>query len=603
MSRSPADLTFPEFSEEYLRITPKLGGVVPFVLNKAQMRVDAIIEERRAAGKPVRIIILKARQMGFSTYSLGRMYHYSTTQRGVTTFLAAHDEDSTRDLFERVRLMYEMAPARPMSRKNNRMELDFANPDPKTAKGNPGLQSKIRIGTAGKSKLGRSKTLRYLHLSEVAFWDNAKRVLLGLEQALPDDPATVQIIESTANGVGGEFYDRWQRSQNPEEAGDWIGVFFPWWEFDEYRRPIEAGAMVPVPSSVVDREEFRVAEGLMKAQFDLDDDQLNWRRWAIVNKCGNDLDLFHQEYPTTPQEAFLTSGRPIFNARKLVYRHNELTALDLRISASDGTRRPRGLEGDIRRKGAQVRFVPKPDGPLMIYRMPERGREYWIGADACRGIVSPKNPDPDFAEAHVYDSKSWEQVAVYRDRIEASKFAKVVTALGWYFGGALLIPESNDHGNTVIVSIQNEGYPNLYVRHDTDKMGMEPIKRFGWENNRKTRPQVVDAVDDAINEDLATFNDIPTIEQMMTFVRNPSTGKPEADIGCHDDGVIASGLVFVVAELQQPGDMSNKRLDLDRLPPEQSMVMRDILRQKRAVVLQRNQAWGNTQHDENLFGG
>jgi hypothetical protein len=558
-------------------------------LNAAQLRVDGIIEERRAAGKPVRIIILKARQMGFSTYSLGRKYHYATTRRGVTTFLAAHDEDSTRDLFERVRLMYEMAPKRPMSRKNNRMELDFANPDPKTAGENPGLQSKIRIGTAGKSKLGRSKTLRYLHLSEVAFWDNAKLVLLGLEQALPDDPDTVEIIESTANGVGGEFYERWQRTQNPDEAGDWIGVFFPWWEFDEYRRPLDAnGEMVPTPSSVVDREEFKTAEGLMKIQFDLDDDQLNWRRWAIVNKCGNDLDLFHQEYPTTPQEAFLTSGRPIFNQRKLMYRHNALTALDLRIAASEGKRRPRWLEGDIRRRRAAVRFVPKPGGPLKIYRMPERHREYWIGADACRGIVSPRNPDPDYAEAHVYDARSWEQVAVYRDRIEASKFAKVLIALGYYYGSALLIPESNDHGNTVIVTCQNENYPNLYIRHDTDRMGMEPIKRFGWENNRKTRPQVIDAVDETISEDLATLNDLPTIEQMMTFVRNPSTGKPEADTGCHDDGVIASGLVFVVAELQKPAGKHDKSVDLDRLPPEQSMVIRDILKQRQQAQLARN---------------
>lgn len=569
----PTSIEFPEFAKTYLHITPKSGGVIPFALNRPQLRLWNLIQDVRAKGEPVRIIILKARQMGFSTMSLGMMYQYATIRVGVMTFLAAHDDDSTRDLFDRVRLMYDLAPAKPMTRYSNKTELDFSNPKREMSRSDPGLQSKIRIGTAGKARLGRSKTLRYLHLSEVAFWDNAKRVLLGLEQALPDDPDTVEIIESTANGVGGEFYDRWKRVELGEEAGSWRGIFFAWHDFEEYRRPLrDDGTMEPVPTCAVSEEEFRAEERELAALCDLDQEQLNWRRWAIVSKCGNSLDLFKQEYPSTPQEAFLTSGRPIFNRALIQARVRVLQTEDLRRRAEE--RAPRFFRGRLVREKGRIRFAADPEGPLSIYSLPKKNHQYIIGADSCRGVSSGE--DPDYAEAHVYDRFTWEQVAVFRERIEATAFEKVLLDLGYFYGSALIVPESNDHGHTVCVKLQEDNYPNVYIRQDVDAIGNVPVKKVGWETNTKTRPVLVDAVDGSINNRYAIFNDLPTLEQCLTFVRNPKTGKPEADQGCHDDGVFASALALAVLAHGPKPYPEASDLDLDRLAPEKRMVSRDI---------------------------
>jgi hypothetical protein len=599
LARNPCELTFPEFAEAYLNITPKVGGVVPFVLNEAQLKLESVIQEQRAKGKPVRIIILKARQMGMSTFSIGRMYEYTTTQPGVMSFLAAHDDDSTKDLFERARLMYDWAPAKPMLRYSNKTELDFSNPK-REDETNRGLQSKIRIGTAGKTRLGRSKTLRYLHLSEVAFWDNAKRVLLGLEQALPDDADTIEIIESTANGVGGEFYDRWKRCEDPKTAGDWVGVFFPWHEFPEYSRPLDGGVECPIPACVVDQQAFLEEERELTVRFSLTPEQVNWRRWAIVNKCGNSIEHFRQEYPSTPEEAFLTSGRPIFNREKLMYRLRALQAEDLRRSVSTSTKGPRVVSGKVRRDAGKVKFVADPNGPLAVYRFPEKGREYCIGGDPCKG-ASDEASDPDFAEAHVYDRHTWEQVAVFRDRIEATEFSKVLEMLGYLYGKALIVPEANDHGYTLCVRLEESMYPNLYIRQEMDVLGNLPKKKTGWENNRKTRPILIDAVDGAITENLAKFNDIETIRQCLTFVRNPKSGKAEHDKGCHDDAVMASGLALVVMQVGPQPMAEKSKLNWDRMQPEQAMVSKEIEKQKRAYRVARSARYGQLRQGSPLM--
>lgn len=590
LDRPPTVLTFPEFAAEFLNITPKRGGVTPFVLNEPQRRLDRIIEERRAAGRPVRLIILKARQMGMSTYSLGRMYHYATTREGVMAFLASYDDDSVKDLFERVRLMYDLAPAKPMLRYSNRTELDFSNPDRIAAMHEPGLQSRLRIGTAGRAKLGRSKTLRYLHLSEVAFWENAKRVLLGLEQALPDDPDTIEIIESTANGVGGEFFERWKLAENPETAGEWVAVFFAWFDFPEYSRELEGGVMHPVPPCAPDLEAFEREEQELVALFKLTAEQLNWRRWAIVNKCGNSLELFRQEYPATAMEAFLTSGRPIFNREIINARVRELTAEDLRRRAEG--KKPRFVRGELRQiKGRQV-FQLNPDADLYVYRFPQRGAAYVIGGDPCRGVSKVEDAqgvESDAAEWHVYDTVTWEQVAVYSARVDAVTFARMGYALGWFYNRAHVASEVNDHGHTVVVKLAEWNYPDLYMRHEFDTIGAPPVKKPGWETNKKTRPIWIDAVGSAINGRYARFNHLPFLEQCLTFVRTKEKPQGEADSGCHDDGVTATGIALAVMEHKYKRPAASSPFDPTKNLGDYAMVNRDL---KRCVAAElERQSW------------
>lgn len=541
----PGRVPFEEYAAAWLRIRDKRARLVPFVLNSAQRRLLGEIRSAESEGRPKRFIILKARQLGFSTMSLGLMYEHATTTPATEAFMAAHDDESTLDLFERVRLMHDQAPIRPMTRYSNRRELDFSNPRRKDAKADPGLMSRIRVGTAGKSTLGRSKTVRYLHCSEVAFWENAGRVLLGLEQALPDDRHTVEIIESTANGVGGEFYERWQRASNPETRGDWRAVFFAWFDDPEYRRPVESGVMNPVPSCVVDVELFLREERELKALFNLDDEQLNWRRWAIVNRCGNSLEMFRQEYPSTPEEAFLTTGRPVFNQQALNFRKRGLMAEDLRRKGEK--RSGRWVAGRIVRGTVMPRFLPDEGGDLRVYEFPKPQESYVISADVAEGIT--KGKDSDSSALQVFRrGVPVVQVASWSGRIPPSEFASMLVMLGYWYNKALLAVESNNHGHTVNTLLVRAKYSRIHMRVDLDRFGPEVLERPGWETNKKTRPILVDAAGDAI---LGTvqINDIPTIDQMLTFVHNEKSGKPEGDKGCHDDLVLAFGIGCAVLQM------------------------------------------------------
>lgn len=581
---TPGDLPFREYAPLYLHIKNKKAQVVPFVLNEPQLRMEEEFDLADREGRPKRFLILKARQLGFSTWSLGRQYEFATAKKGSHCLMAAHDDESGVDLFDRLRLMHDLAPEKPMTRFSNRRELDFSNPSAKERAKRPGLLSKITVGTGGKINLGRSKTLRFLHCSEVAFWPNATNSLLSVEQAVPDDKDTVEIIESTANGVGGEFHERWKRASNAATRGDWRAIFFAWHSFAEYRRPLDSGIMAPVPGCIVDVQAFKAEERELCALYGLDDEQLNWRRATIVTKCGDDMDKFRQEYPSTPIEAFLTTGRPVFNQAKLMYRRRELEARDLRIHAAAG--RPRGFRGDIARSLGFAKFLPDPDGPLSIYKFPEGGHEYLIGGDVAEGVV--KGKDPDACCAQVLDHISWEQVAVFHERCTPPVFAEKMELLGYWYNVALLVPERNNHGYTVVTLLQMQNYPRMHIEQDPDKFGNVPVQKPGWDTTPKTRPILVDALGQAIAKSDVLLNDIPTIDDCLTFVTNPKNGKKEGDVGCHDDRVIAAGIALAVAlHGPRPTPKSSLYDPYSKLDPLVAAAERDV----RAHVNVAQEAW------------
>ena len=186
----------------------------PFRLNAAQRKLYNVALRQREAGRGVRIIILKARQMGFSTLTEALLFFSCVTRKGVNALVVAHREDATANLFRMSRLFYDELPEeeRPMLSASNSRELVFDNPDRRERAENPGLGSRLRCATAGGKGVGRSDTLQCVHISEYAFWPSAgagkAETLTGILQAVPSDPATMVIIESTANGYEDfkEFY-------------------------------------------------------------------------------------------------------------------------------------------------------------------------------------------------------------------------------------------------------------------------------------------------------------------------------------------------------------------------------------------------------------
>lgn len=275
------------YASRCLKIKPKVGANVPLTLNRAQEYINDRLDEQLARVGYVRALVLKGRQQGCSTLIGARFYHKTTRAFGVRTFILTHEQAATDNLFSMANRYHDNCPPelKPRTGAANAKELSF-----------PGLDSGYEVGTAGTKAVGRSKTVQLLHGSEVAFWPNAASHFAGVVQAVPNMPGTEIVLESTANGVGGEFHERWQQAE--AGIGDYIAIFVPWFWQEEYRRTVPDGF-------ALDDEDQAYADA-----HKLDLEQMAWRRAKLAEL--KDPLLFKQEYPATADEAFQVTGHDSF---------------------------------------------------------------------------------------------------------------------------------------------------------------------------------------------------------------------------------------------------------------------------------------------------
>lgn len=514
------------YIEEFVKIRNKDSQIIPFILNQPQLKLYEVIKKQTEENKPVRIIILKARQMGFSTVTGGIILKNAATKSNIQAGIVAHKEDSSTNLFNMYKLMYDNLPpqVKPTKKASNAKELIFNN-----AAGT-GLNSSIRCMTAGAKGIGRSFTMNYLHISELAFWEgDPADTLLGLFQAVPNKPGTMIIIESTANGYE-EFKNRWDQAVNGES--DFYPLFVGWNELDEYKMPY-------------DGFELTDYERELKKQYNLTYDQLTWRRWCIKNNCGGDVDKFKQEYPISPDEAFLSTGRCVFDQEKIIDR---LSRIKPPIERGEFTYNYDGL------KLSGIRLAPTSNGPIRIYNKPEPGEYYVIGADTA-------GEGSDYFYAHVINNSTGKHAAVYRLDTDETLFARQMYALGKYYNNALLAIESN-FSTYPIKELERLGYENLFVREREDSYTGGIIKSFGFRTTSLTRPILIALVSDVIRENIDLIDDDILLREALTFVRNEK-GRAEAMEGKHDDGVMSYGIALYARGQQKvnvPKNAEKKKL-------------------------------------------
>lgn len=294
--------SLPFFSKKALKIKTKAGALEPFVFNKAQEYLHSRLEDQKKRTGRVRALILKGRQQGCSTYVGARYYHQATMKFGKSVFILSHEAETTNALFNMVDRYYQNVPEllRPVTEIANRRKFRFAQ-----------TQSDYSIGTAGNEDVGRGTTIQLFHGSEVAAWGNTDEIETGILQAVPDLEDTEIILESTARGMGNMFYDKCMDAL--EGKTDYEIIFIPWFWQLEYRRP--------VPNDFLLSEE----EQIYKDTYDLDDEQMAWRRWKIADLKSDWK--FKQEYPANVMEAFQTSGET-FNSQQAIMRARKNKVVD-----------------------------------------------------------------------------------------------------------------------------------------------------------------------------------------------------------------------------------------------------------------------------------
>lgn len=398
---------FPHYAFKCLRIRPKdprLGNQ-PLTLNKAQHFLHERLERQLAEHGRIRALVLKGRQQGISTYIGGRFYHRVTHNKGLRCFILTHEQDATDNLFGMVDRFHENCPdlVRPSTGAANAKELKFDK-----------LDSGYAVGTAGSKAVGRSQTVQLFHGSEVAFWPNASLHFAGVVQAIPDMPGTEVILESTANGIGGEFHERWQQAEKGE--GDYIAIFIPWFWQEEYRRPVPPGF-----EPTQDELEYQRA-------YNLDLEQIVWRRAKIAEL--KDPLLFKQEYPANAAEAFQHSGHDSYIPADLV--------LKARKNKVDTPIGPLVIGYDPAWKGSDRHSMAWRRGRKVLKVESRAKLDTMQGAGWAKQVIDAEKPAKMFVDVGGVGA------GVY-DRLVEMGYGETVVAVN--FGSAPLEPQPLDENN------------------------------------------------------------------------------------------------------------------------------------------------------------
>jgi len=514
-------LDFRKFCPLFLKINNKDGQIVPFVWNKPQTRFyEEAIEPRLRANKPIRVRLLKARQMGFSTLIEAFGFWYTFTHYGIQGAVMAHVDESAQSLYGMYRTFYEcLDPILQIEvERSNVKEMRFRK-----------LKSAMRVMTAESRKgAGRATTLQFLHTSETAFYPDAESTLTALLQALTDRGH--HFDESTANGVGGRFYNDWQSSK--EGLNDSVPCFFAWHELEEYTRPFE---------SEQEKDEFlksiTPAEVVMQEAYKLTIEQLNWRRYTIRNKCGGDEATFMQEYPSNDDEAFLTTGRPVFDP---IYTREQYERCQIIPK----------VQFSLQRK-AEDKVEAQPDelGWWTLYhpielRHTERFR-FAVGCDVAEGLEQG-----DYSSMDVYDRIKDNYPLKFHAHCDPDELAEEQHKLHvWLKGSAYFCTERNNHGLLTVVNANKLRVPQFYTKRfehgadvDTDQLG--------FKTTVSTRPILLGTLIEAVREKSVKDNDAGFWNEARTFVRNEK-GKMSAQnkdkdpsTKCFDDRIFSKALAI-----------------------------------------------------------
>lgn len=537
-------------------------SLVAFDFNRAQMILHRKVSEQRRRTGRVRVIVLKARQLGISTYVAARFFRVIHLWRQVRAMVIADESGRSTKLFDIYDRFGDQLPSdeflRPVRQVDQRgKEMRFGN------------GSELLVETAGDVKAGRAVTIHRLHISEYAFWEHPVQTMTSLMESVPHSGSEV-FIESTANGVGNDFHQLWREAEAGEN--EWLPVFLPWFIDPDYRLALEAEERDEIVSTADGWERRAMAEGLEweGERWRLEPEQLAWRRWKIRNSAGGER-AFRQENPATASEAFLVSGAAFFDQDALVRLAEQATAPTTR-----GTIRIDWETKGEQRKPKGVALQRSEGGWLRIWDMPEVRGHYVIGADTAEGrqvaaratsLDDAERGGRDFDSADVIRLGYWSGegatrayvrpkiVAQLHARMAPETLAEQLYGLGTLYScptgrknlreRALLGVERNHRsGVSTIRRLRELGYERLYVSRPVAARKERPQERIGWLTTGESRRPMLDQLGEAVRlDDGLQILSAETIDEMLTFVFDED-GKPQAQEGTHDDRVISASITL-----------------------------------------------------------
>ena len=503
-------------------VVDKNQKTMPFFLNDVQHEfIDtlnkAIDDFNAGVITDISLLVLKGRQQGFTTLVTAYQLSCSILNRNFQGFTLADKSDNSEAIFQnKAKFPYSQLPEalKPTEKFNNRKQLLFEK-----------INSSWAVDTATKD-VGRSRTVNFFHGSECAFWHDGIAPIQGaLGEAFTKN--CIKIYESTANGYN-DYQKMW-------DSGVHINCFYEWWKTREYRTSFCGDDHKDEFLRNVATRKGWIWDRLrwLRNEKHLDPEQLHWY-WNKYEKYL-DKDLIKQEYPCTPQEAFLLSGKNVFDTAIIL---NRLAGLQKPLKVGYFAYDYDGLHI------TNIRWVNDRGGYIKIYQVPNvpQMTKYCIGGD-----TAGSDSGSDYFTGHVLDARTGVQVAHLKHQFDADQYAKQMYCLGRYYKDALIGIEAN-FDSYPIMELQRLGYPCQYTREAQDTYTGKTEKRFGFKTTSLTRPTAISRLVEIVREHCDTINDRETLEELLTIVRNEKNGRIEAPVGGHDDDMMGLAIAHQIRE-------------------------------------------------------
>lgn len=486
--------------ETFVNIVDKKGKLVPFKFNPQQKYI------MRNKGKFN--ICLKSRQLGITSVALGFSLYIAITKPNSTCMIMSYSLDSANNIFEKLKQMYNDLPdcVRLETIANNRKELKFVN------------SSRIIVCTCGSKDNARGATLSFVHLSEVGFMNEyLDKQLTAIEQALVPDGC--MILESTANGLN-RFSELWNKTVSGE-APLWKPFFFSWVqdkrmfadEYKEYRKRYKN-----IYGSYLTEDELDEKEtALLNKGASLD--QLMWRRLKISNTSE---DKFCQEFPSNPIEAFISTGSNIFSAAIIQERLNSLNNTQIQKLPVSGV----------------DPILKKYNRYLTIWKLPVRGKRYYIGVDTGEGLGGSN----DYSVISVIDKDGFQCAEWRSNKVKPYEFAELVFKMANWYNKGLLVIEKASAGHTVVDKIRHDyHYVNMYKSKAYDQKSGKSKRKIGYETTSKSKPIMISDMQEYFETGQCLVNSKDLLQEMKLF--ELVDGGMKAVSG-HDDTVMAFAMAL-----------------------------------------------------------
>ncbi len=451
--------------------------------------------------RTLRDVVVKARQMGFSTGILAINTHKAMTQPNTRCAIVSHKDEASAYLLSIVNRFVNNFPIK--------MELDKQSAEQIRIlfkmEGGLVADSVMTVGTAGAKIFGRAETYNTVHMTEVAHWapEKTEEILAGVVNAVP---ATGSIVaESTPRGRSGYFFNLYQAAKRGDVP--YKPFFYPWWMDDTYFLPPGS----PLIAGIDKRRDYDDEEKDLIRRYALTDSQIRWRRWKFRELDSVKTDLFRQEFPENDIDCWLSSEFSVFDLAYLKRYINMVTA-------------------------------GRKEGNLTVWKDYIGGRSYCIGVDVAGGQAMG-----DFSVACVLDKRTNEHVATRRGRIPPGAFAEEVARLSARYNDATVAVERASHGLTVLHILEQKGTVNMYRQSIVDALGRAQ-RQVGWVTSQKSRPMMIDTLGSQLRSGDFSTSSENLVQEISNF--QYINGKPQAPQGSFDDELFAMMIAVMVRETQ-----------------------------------------------------